>query len=254
MKFNIFLICLFSFVYFSLSAQDKDYKSEFEKGLKAYKEKEYAAAVKHYEASLSTNKKSPEAYNNLGLAYFKTADVGRAVLSFERALRMRPGYSKARKNLKAAQQYIDSDLKKNSTFWLFGSFVYFALLLSSFSWSILFFLLFFTASAALLMYYLKLNDRLSFIGLRVGLILLPLSFFCFGFARTAASAQFDKNLAIVTSVRTGVRTAAGLDGEDIMVITSGVKVKIQEEFGDWYKIRLENAVVGWVPAKTLEKI
>ena len=51
-----------------------------------------------------------------------------------------------------------------------------------------------------------------------------------------------------------MRTAPGLDGEDIMVVSSGVKVKVQEEMGDWFKVRLDNAVVGWVPAKTLEKI
>ncbi len=95
---------------------------------------------------------------------------------------------------------------------------------------------------------------MSFIGLRLGIIFIVLALFPLGFARNAAKAQFDKNLAIVTAVRVGVRTAPGLDGEDIIVLSSGVKAKIQEEMGDWYKIRLENAVVGWIPAKTLEKI
>jgi uncharacterized protein YgiM (DUF1202 family) len=114
--------------------------------------------------------------------------------------------------------------------------------------------LFFSASASLLIWYLKLNEKLSFIGLRVGIIFLLFSILSFGFARSATIAQFDKKDAIVTTVRAGVRTAPGLDGEDILVISSGVKVKIQEEMGDWYKIRLENAVVGWVPLKTIEKI
>jgi len=254
MKFSIFFILLSLIPYFSISAQDNDYKGNFEKGLKSWNNKEYASAVKHYEASLSGAYKSPEAYNNLGLAYYKTADIGKAVLCFERAIRMRPGYSNARKNLKAAQQYIDSKIKKSSSFFLFGLLGSIALLLSSFSWSLLFFLLFFSASAGLLLRYLKLNERLSFVGLRVGIIFMVLSIFCFGFARSAAAAQFDKNLAIITSVRAGVRTAPGLDGEDIMVVSSGVKVKVQEEMGDWVKVRLENAVVGWVPAKTLEKI
>ena len=253
MKLYILLILL-AMPFYMVFAQEVDYKSNFDKGLKAYKNKEFAQAVKLYEAALSTKIKSPEAYNNLGLAYFKTADIGRSVLNFERALRMRPGYSSARKNLKAAQQYIDTKIKKSSGFWLFGFFTAFALMLTSFTWTIVFFLLFFSSFAALLIWYLKLNEKLSFIGLRAGIIFLFFSICSFSFARTAASAQFDKNLAIVTSVRAGVRTAPGLDGEDILVISSGVKVKIQEEMGDWYKIRLENAVVGWVPVKTLEKI
>jgi tetratricopeptide (TPR) repeat protein len=254
MKQCIFIICLFFMPLWSISAQENDYKSNFEKGLNAYNRKEYAAAVKFYEASLSTAYKSPEAYNNLGLAYYKTADIGRAILSFERALRIKSNYGAARKNLRATQQYVDTEIKKSNSFWLFSVFGYLAIMLSSFSWSLLFFLLFFSASAAFLVYYLKLNDKFSFVSLRIGIILLPLSLFCFGFARTAAAAQFDKNLAIITAVRVGVRTAPGLDGEDIIVLSSGVKVKIQEEMGDWYKIRLENAVVGWLPSKTLEKI
>jgi len=254
MNLYIVLICLLIIPFSKLSAQDIDYKSNFEKGLKAYKNKEYAQSVKFYESALSSEIKSPEAYNNLGLAYFKTADIGRSVLSFERALRMRPGYSSARKNLKAAQQYIDSKVKKSNGFWLFGFFVALSQILSSFAWSMVFFLLFFSASASLLIWYLKLNEKLSFIGLRVGIIFLLFSILSFGFARSATIAQFDKKDAIVIAVRAGVRTAPGLDGEDILVISSGVKVKIQEEMGDWYKIRLENAVVGWVPLKTIEKI
>ena len=254
MKFYILLICLLTLPSWKLSAQEADYKVNFEKGLKAYQNKDYNLSVKFFEQSLSTELKSAEAYNNLGLAYYNSADVGRAILNFERALRIRPTYSAARKNLKAAEQYIDTKIKRNSGFWLFSGLFTLSMMMSSFAWSMIFFLLLFASAAAFLVWYLKLNDKLSFMGLRLGIIFIALAIFPLGFARSAAREQFDKNLAIVTSVRVGVRTAPGLDGEDIIVLSSGVKAKILEEMGDWYKIRLENAVVGWIPAKTLEKI
>ncbi len=232
----------------------KSHDELFKKGLDSYKKSDYENAVKYFEASLEGKLKSAEAYTNLGLAYHKKGDLGRAVLNFERALRQKPGYLPAVKNLKAVRQLIDTEVKNQGTFWLFGFFKSISTMLNSSTWSILFYLLLFTGSSALLLWYLQLNDKLSFVGLRSGIIFLSLSILPFLAANTASYHEHSNSFAIVISSQVGVRTAPGLDGEDISIISSGVKVTIFEEMGDWYKVRLSNGIFGWIPAKALNKI
>ena len=41
---------------------------------------------------------------------------------------------------------------------------------------------------------------------------------------------------------------------DFFVIHEGLKVSVEEDFGDWYKIKLSDGKVGWLPKETLEVI
>lgn len=232
----------------------ESHRDLFEKGVEAYKNSKFEDAVNYFEKSLQGELKSAEAYTNLGLAYQKTGDLGHAVLNFERALRQRPGFQPAAKNLKSAKQLIDTQVKSLGNFWLFGFWRTISSVLNSFTWSLLFYLLLFSGAVALLLWYLQLNEKLSFVGFRSGIIFLSLSILPFLAARTASYEEYNSSFAIVTAAQAGVRTAPGLDGEDISVISSGIKVTIFEEMGDWYKVRLDNGILGWMPAKALEKI
>jgi tetratricopeptide (TPR) repeat protein len=246
----VFFLCLF----FTVKGQEVNYADDYNKGMEAYNKKDFPKSVKFFESSLSGPMKSAQAYTNLGLAYHKVGDIGRAVLNFERALRQSPGYSPARQNLRAARQLIDTNVKEHKAFWLFKVWEALALMLTSRTWSIMFYLLLFIGSAALLLWYISMNDKLKFIGIRLGLGFVILSLIPFAAAGTASTEEYNSNYVIVVGVQAGVRTAPGLDGEDIMVVTSGVKARITEQMGDWYRVRLENGVLGWVPAKTIERI
>jgi tetratricopeptide (TPR) repeat protein len=56
-----------------------------------YAEEHYAEAAAQYEDILAAGLESGNLHFNLGNAYFKAGDVGRAMLSYERALRLIPG-------------------------------------------------------------------------------------------------------------------------------------------------------------------
>ena len=63
----------------------------FQRGNQLYQAGDYGAAVEAYEAVLASGFESHELHYNLGNAYFKTGDLGRSILSWERALRFEPG-------------------------------------------------------------------------------------------------------------------------------------------------------------------
>jgi len=250
--FSIFLlvICLC----FSAKGQQSDYGENFAKGLQAYQKEDYEAAAKHYEKALSGSMKSAQAYSNLGLAYHKAGDLGRAILNFERALRQDQSYTPAKQNLRAARQLIDINIKTPAGFWLFKAWDNFSAIFISKTWSIIFWFFLFIGLAGLLAWYLRINNRLKIWGLGLGIGFLAIGLLPFMAAWGASSEEYNSSYAIVVGLKAGIRTAPGLDGEDIMVVSTGVKARIAEQTGDWYRVRLENGVLGWVPAKAIERI
>ena len=59
-------------------------------GDSAYMRNDYASAIQIYE-SLLTKGEAAEIYYNLGNSYYKTDDIAKAILNYERALLLQPG-------------------------------------------------------------------------------------------------------------------------------------------------------------------
>src|SRR5215468_6877297 len=68
-----------------------------------YADGRYADAAAEYEHVLESGVASANLYFNLGNAYLKAGDVGRAVLAYERARRLAPGDPDVRANLAFAR-------------------------------------------------------------------------------------------------------------------------------------------------------
>ena len=75
-----------------------------------YQEGDFSGAAALYEAILAGGSTAPELEYNLGNAYLKAGEVGRAVLHYRRALALRPGYENAEENLVYARS-LTRDMK-----------------------------------------------------------------------------------------------------------------------------------------------
>jgi tetratricopeptide (TPR) repeat protein len=74
-----------------------------------YGEERYTDAAAEYERVLAGGVESGPLYFNLGNAYFKTGDVGRAVLAYERARRLMPADPDLQANLRFAREGAEPD-------------------------------------------------------------------------------------------------------------------------------------------------
>ena len=72
---------------------------EFDKGLAAANKKEYAVALKHFEAVLKQEPGNASAYYNIGHCYFEQKQYGDAIWAFEKSLQSDPRNSNTLKNL-----------------------------------------------------------------------------------------------------------------------------------------------------------
>lgn len=70
-------------------------KEHFEKGVQFSLKRQYDDAIKEYEESLKINPKSPEAYNNLGFAYYDKGDFDKAADNQKKALELNPNLGNA---------------------------------------------------------------------------------------------------------------------------------------------------------------
>jgi len=73
-----------------------------------YKDGQYGAAAAEYEKLLATGLESGNVYFNLGNAYFKAGETGKAILNYERAQRLIPNDPDLRANLAYAQSLTDA--------------------------------------------------------------------------------------------------------------------------------------------------
>lgn len=85
---------------------DAQADSRYAEGNRAYMAARYTEAISRYRELIAAGVVHEHLYYNLGNAYFRAGDLGRAVYNYERALGLAPGFDDARHNLTVARQSI----------------------------------------------------------------------------------------------------------------------------------------------------
>src|ERR1700761_9587590 len=80
-----------------------DVNATFARADADYAAGKFSGAIKVYESIVVSRQWTPSLFYNLGNAYFRQDDFGRAILNYERALVLDPGHAEARANLQLAR-------------------------------------------------------------------------------------------------------------------------------------------------------
>lgn len=80
-------------------AQDPEAVQHWNEATRSYTAHQYRNAVEHYEAIAKEHGASDVVYYNLGNAYYKNGERGKAVLSYKRALKLNASNKQARENI-----------------------------------------------------------------------------------------------------------------------------------------------------------
>ena len=111
----------FIFFAFAFIAQaeikPQEYNTIFFRANNAYREENYDAAIQDYEELINAGIRGANIYYNLGNAYLRTDNKGKAILYYERAFRMRPRDADIRANLKFARTLVESGAQQTSPSW-----------------------------------------------------------------------------------------------------------------------------------------
>lgn len=219
-----------------------------------YAKGNFTDAAKQYEEILLTEGVAPELYYNLGNAYFKTNEIGRSILNYERALRLSPGFEDARFNLQMAQQKVVDNIIQAPTFFL-GRWVNNLIkLLTSNQWVYISFALFILFLIFLFLFIFGPSREFRKNSFFSGGILLVMSLVVLIFAGVRKDHATSHSEAVVMTGVVTVKSAPDQSGTNLFQLHEGTKVKIKSTLGSWSEIELGNGSVGWVDEQAIEKI
>ena len=229
-----------------LSAQ-----TPLEKANQAYADSSYAEAAAMYEALLV---KTPDAtiYYNLGNAYFRQDSLAKAILNYERALRLRPNYPDAQFNLEFAQSKIVDNIQEEDFFLTVWARTV-RNTMSENTWMWLSICLFSLCLIGILLFLLGREIWLRKTAFHVAWVAL---LFCIISGLNAGSLHKRNTLhdeAIITQGIITAKSSPDKSGTELFTLHEGTKVTIREELGEWVNVRVGQNE-GWIPSNCLEKI
>jgi len=220
----------------------------------AYVRGEYQQAIKDYEALLEQGA-SADLYYNLGNAYYRTENITRAVLNYERALLLSPGDKDIRFNLQMARsKTIDKITPEQEMFFVtwYRSLVN---LTSVDGWANVALISLALAIVLALLYLFSERIWLRKVGFFGAIILLV--FFLLGnvFAYQQKDLLVHRRGAIVTAPAVTVKSTPAKQGTDLFILHEGTKVTITDgSMKDWKGIRLADGKEGWIETRQIESI
>lgn len=220
----------------------------------AYATGDYATASSMYEMLLQ-NGESSVLYFNLGNAYFKSEEIARAILNYERALLLDPSNDDIRFNLELATSKTVDRTSETTEIFFVRWFNNFANMMSLNTWSIIAILTFilFVLSLAMYIFGKKTGFKKAFFSLTI--IFLLAAILSLAVAAGQKKRLTEREDAIVMSPSVVVRSTPGTSGTELFVLHEGRKIHIKDDtMNEWKEIELEDGNVGWIETKAIERI
>ena len=220
--------------------------ADFSKANQEYAEGQFKEAIADYEALVRSGQWNANLFYDLGNAYFRTGDFGRAILNYERALALDRQHPEAKANLQIARdearalELQPGRLERYLQFATTNQFTVAA--------TVAFWLMIFAVGA-------------SIFARRRSAAVMVLSFCCLivcAFSAWAAYTLEHGNdgaaLAVVTGKNVQARLATADTANTVLALPPGSEIKILSSRGDWMYAALPNELRGWIPAKDAEPV
>ena len=240
---------------FSMNIQAKDLDSLWTAGVQAYTDGKFSDASAAWTAIEESGQKSAKLYYNLGNAWFKQGNYTKAILNYERALRLDPSYSDARYNLEFTGNFVQDKIEPVPEFILKSVAGKVCYLMGSNAWAVIFLVLLAAALVMGLLFLLGPSAGKRRAGFYCGIVLLLLSAGALGFSVWQKSDSVKTDAAIVMAPVVSVKSSPSEgSSKDLFVIHEGTKVTILDEVGEWKNISLADGRQGWIVSDNLEVI
>ena len=239
----------------SMNIQAKDLDSLWTAGVQAYTDGKFSDASAAWTSIEESGQKSAKLYYNLGNAWFKQGNYPKAILNYERALRLDPSYSDARYNLEFTSNFVQDKIEPVPEFILKSVARKVCYVMGSNAWAVIFLVLLAAALVMGLLFLLGSSVGKRRAGFYCGIVLLLLSAGALSFSIWQKSDSVKTDMAIVMSPVSSVKSSPSSgSSKDLFVIHEGTKVTILDEVGTWRNISLADGRQGWIPASDIEII
>ncbi len=219
---------------------------EFAKANQDFAQGHFKKAISGYEALLRAGQWSANVFYDLGNAYFRTGDFGRAILNYERALALERHHAEATANLQIARD--EAHALEIQPSWPERYLQFAGINQFSVASAVAFWIAAFCLAALIF----KRRRRAAI----TTLLLVMLLVFAGGIFAIWQLERGTKGsaLAVVTGKDVQARLATADTANSVLALPPGSEVKILSTRGDWAYAALPNNLRGWIPAKNAERV
>ena len=219
-----------------------------------YKKGNYQQAIKDYEEILS-NGVSAELYYNLGNAYYRTDNIPRAVISYERALLLSPGDNDIRVNLQMAQSKTIDKIIPESEMFLTTWCKSLINLMSVDGWAYSAIICMIVVIILVLVYLFSDVIWMRKIGFFCGIFCFLLFLASNFFAMQQRRMILLRTGAVVISPSASIRKTPATTAAEETILHEGTHVEITDQSMEgWYGIHIADGRDGWIEKKNVEII
>ncbi len=234
----------FCFIMFAMpvwASRDSEQTRLFINGAEYYNNGDFTAAIAAFSKISDSGIKNGKLFYNLGNAYMKNNNIGRAVLWYERASKLIPDDPDLRFNLDYAYSLlkdekgeITSPVLKILFFWKHRlspfSILWAAIILNLLLWSVL----------TLRIFFKRKIQRMS---------VIFVMFFTMVFSLTALFNYYESEYikqGIILARQVSVRSGLAGNSTELFFLHEGTRVRIEQENHGYYKIYYSKGKIGWV--------
>ncbi len=218
-------------------------------GIKYYNDGDFDKSVEIFEKIVDTGVKNGELFYNLGNANFKSGNLGKAILWYERASKLTPNDPDLKFNFQYVKGFVKdkSDEKGFSVykvlfFWkqLLGqnTIKWCGISLSCLFWIMIIF---------------QLVKGRKLMKIHTGLTLTLALIFILTASYDYYSERFIKK-AVILSAKVSVRSGLTDDSTELFILHVGTSVSVEDKRKNYIKIRFSEGKIGWVEKESLEII
>jgi tetratricopeptide (TPR) repeat protein len=235
---------LIAVCYLSIAASPSFGGPSWEAANEAYQKGKYEEAKVDYLQLADTHQYSADLFYNLGNAWFKLGDQGRAILNYERALILNPRLEEARANLQTALRIVGNDDQPTFRERIGVYADYFPLIASITFWIAVF---------CLIPGFRKHGRWTTF----WRNLCLGAAFICLGSAGMSfwvGAGSKDPSRALVVESATDLKYGPAVTARPVESLQIGQQVRLISERGDWTFCRAGTDYLGWILSRKAERV
>ena len=214
-------------------------------GDEAYRRGDYNEAIAQYEAVLADGLTSADLYYNLGNAYYRTNQMGAAILNYERALRLKPAMSDARENLALAESKTVDRITVLPKLFVVRWVDTLCTHITPVVWRVVWLVLLALVALAVITMRLGARRGLRKAGLIVGMLSLLLLVVATLLLLDATRRYNAHSEAIVMEPAITVKSSPEAQSADKLILHEGTKLTITDSLAGWYKVIIADGTTGW---------
>ncbi len=237
------ITCLF----FILSAHAQD-SLDVNLAKTQYDNKNYYKAIEIYESLIAEKGASPDLYYNLGNAYYKSNQIGLAILNYERCLQLTPHDKDAIYNLELANLRIKDKLIPVNRLFIIRWWHGWINVLQTHQWIYISIISIWLSVAGFALFRISKKITLRKAGFFMFGICLLL--FIISISSTFSKAMYDRNYhyGIIVQPSLVIKSEPSENSTNLVMLHEGLKLRLLGMQNGWYKIEMPDGNQGWALA------